>query len=228
MILRDNGFYNADKGKHFVLTEKGKTECASYKHKVVGAPVDEYDYEAVHWAVEKGFVSEVNISDWVVTTGYEVVYEHKGAILCVGNHTIFPDWQLAEQYKKHYETYSWMSDKTLFIRETIYEGRSLKDCRIHEGKKVYNQSWYFGVDALEVNCFIEEDVVYTLMDIVPPACMRNDFLQLGEPVTERIDDAGNLRPTYTTFQKVADGIWNYCGDCFKGENTVSGTPTPYQ
>ena len=33
--------YVADKGKQFVLTEKGKKECASYRHKTVGEPVDE-------------------------------------------------------------------------------------------------------------------------------------------------------------------------------------------
>lgn len=38
MELRNN-WYKADKGKHFVLTEKGKEECASYKHKTVGEVV---------------------------------------------------------------------------------------------------------------------------------------------------------------------------------------------
>ena len=41
-----------------MLTEKGKAECASYSYKTVGEPVDEYDYEAVGWAVESGYVIE--------------------------------------------------------------------------------------------------------------------------------------------------------------------------
>ena len=35
MELRNN-WYKADKGKHFVHTEKGKKECAGYKNKTVG------------------------------------------------------------------------------------------------------------------------------------------------------------------------------------------------
>ena len=44
MELRRDGWYRADNGKHFVLTEKGKAECASYSYKTVGEPVDEYDF----------------------------------------------------------------------------------------------------------------------------------------------------------------------------------------
>ena len=58
MELRNN-WYKADNGKHFVLTEKGKKECASYKHKTVGEPVDEYDYEATEWDVGKSSISNM-------------------------------------------------------------------------------------------------------------------------------------------------------------------------
>lgn len=227
MRLRNDGFYNADEGKHFILTQKGKEECVSYAHKTVGEPVDKYDTEAVSWAVEKQYVTEVDIPDWIVTTGYEVVYEHNGTVICVGNRIVFPDQTLAERYKRHYEDYSWMKNKMLFIRETIYKGRTLKDCRMHDGKKVYNESWYFGIDALEIGNLMEEDVVYTLLDLVPPATVTRTYLQLGEPVTTRFDDAGKLRTTYTTFKKVADSTWEYCGDCFRGEDTVSGTRPAY-
>ena len=44
--------YVADKGKQFVLTEKGKKECASYRHKTVGEPVDECSMVAVAHKVD--------------------------------------------------------------------------------------------------------------------------------------------------------------------------------
>ena len=78
MELRSN-WYKADKGKRFVLTEKGKKECANYRNKTVGEPVDEYDYEATKWSVDKGYVIETDIPGWTKgLKGYEVVYYHEG------------------------------------------------------------------------------------------------------------------------------------------------------
>jgi len=103
MELRRDGWYKADKGKHFVLTEKGKTECASYSYKTVGEPVDEYDYEATGWAVEQGYVIEIDIPGWTTLMGYEVVYYNGKYRLHAGNAQVFPTRKAAEEYKKHYE-----------------------------------------------------------------------------------------------------------------------------
>ena len=53
MRLRCDGWYDADKGKHFVLTEKGKAEVATFRNMTVGEPTSDYDTQAVHWSVEK-------------------------------------------------------------------------------------------------------------------------------------------------------------------------------
>lgn len=217
MELRRDGWFRADKGKHFVLTETGKNECASYKFGTVGEPVDEYDDEAVQWAVEKGYVIEVDIPDWVVTTGYEVVYDNKGYTLHAGNPIVFPNCELAEKYKKHYEEHLWM-DHELYIREATYEGRALNECREYNGKKVYGTNWYYGINALDIGDLVEEEVVNTLVDMLPPACMRSDCTQLGEPSSHRTDEHGVTKSTFATFKKVADKTWEYCGDCFRGEN----------
>lgn len=115
MELRNN-WYKADKGKRFVLTEKGKKECANYRNKTVGEPVDEYDYEATKWSVDKGYVIETDIPGWTKgLKGYEVVYYHEGKYrLSAGNPQIFPTRKAAEVYKKHYESYPW-SDEELLI-----------------------------------------------------------------------------------------------------------------
>lgn len=221
MTLRNDGWYQADKGKHFVLTEKGKEECASYMHKTVGEPANEYDTEAVKWSIDKGYVIEVDIPDWITKTGYEVVYDYRDYTLHVGNPIVFPERILAEKYMKHYKSYPWAEDA--YIRETVYEGKALRECREYKGKKVYNKDWYYGTDALEIGDLIEDEIVDDLMDCVPPICMRSNCSQVGEAASNRIDENGKCRNTYCTFKQIEPGIWEYCGDCFKGENVQRGT-----
>ena len=162
MKLR-NGWYLADKGKHFVLTEKGKTECASFRYKTVGEPTSEYDTEAVKWSVEKGYEIEVDIPDWIVKKGYEVVYNHRGYTISVGNPVVFPERILAEKYMEHHKNNVYR-DHDLYIRETIFEGRALATCREYDGKQVYNKDWYYGTDALKVGDLVEQEIVNDLMD----------------------------------------------------------------
>ena len=219
MRLR-NKWYQADKGKHFVLTEKGKAEVASFRDMTVGKPTDEYDTEAVQWSVDSGYEIEIDIPNWTKKTGYEVVYDHKGYTLTAGNPVIFPERILAEKYMKHHKNNVYR-DCELYIREAIYEGRALEPCREYNGKQVYNQSWYFGTDALKVGDLVEQEIVSDLMDSLPPVCMRSDCSQIGEPASHKEDANGNYKATYTTFKKVAEGIWEYCGNCFRGENIAA-------
>lgn len=225
MELR-NGWYKADKGKHFVLTEKGKAECASYNHKTVGEPVDEYDYEAVGWAVESGYVNEVDIPGWTTLKGYEVVYYNNGYRLTAGNPQTFPTLKAAEIYKRHYESYPWM-DHELLVEEVEYEGVPLSESQLYNGKEVIDKEHYFGLDACEIGDYFTEDMVNDFMDMLPPACWRSDCAQIGEPSSHRIDENGNGKATYATFKRIAEGIWEYCGDCFRGENVKRGTEFPY-
>ncbi|MDE7423953.1 MAG: hypothetical protein K2N51_09700 [Lachnospiraceae bacterium] len=77
------------------------------------------------------------------------------------------------------------------------------------------------MDALKVGDLVEQEIVDELMGCLPPACMRNDCAQLGEPASHKPDKNGNYKSTYATFKKVAEGIWEYCGDCFRGENVAA-------
>ena len=72
-----------------------------------------------------------------------------------------------------------------------------------------------------------EDMVNDFMDMLPPACWRSDCAQIGEPSSHRIDENGNGKATYATFKRIAEGIWEYCGDCFRGENVKRGKELPY-
>lgn len=226
MKLRKDGWYQADKEKHFVLTEKGKKEVASFRYKMVGEPVSEYDTEAVRWSVDEGYEMEVDIPDWITKTGYEVVYDYGNHTLNAGNSIVFPEKEIAEKYKKNYQSLPWMKHD-VYIRETIFEGKALRECRIYDGKKVYNKDWYYGTSALEIGDLVENEIVDGLMDCIMPACMRSDCSQLGEPSSTRIDENGKARTTFETFKKVDTDIWEYCGDCFKGENVQHGTELLY-
>ncbi len=221
MQLRTDNWYRADEGKHFVLTEKGKAEVASYRNGTVGDPVNEYDYEATKWAVDEGHLIEVPIPDWIEKEGYEVVYtickDGKEYILPLGNHCIFPELELAEKHMSNYVVKPWF-DYTPYIRKAIYRGRALKECRTFNGKKVYNMSWYYGISCLLVGDYVEENIVDMLMNMLPPKTMRRSCSQIGEPADHRNTKDGLSRPTYATFKEVGEGIFEYCGDCFAGEN----------
>ena len=226
MELRRDGWYRADNGKHFVLTEKGKAECASYSYKTVGEPVDEYDYEAVGWAVENGYVIEEDIPGWTTLKGYQVVYYNNGYRLTAGNPQTFPTLKGAETYKKHYESYPWM-DHELLIEEVEYEGVPLSESQLYNGKEVIDKEHYFGLDACKIGDYFTEDMVNDFMDMLPPACWRSDCAQIGEPSSHRIDENGKGKATYATFKRIAEGVWEYCGDCFRGENVKRGKELPY-
>lgn len=225
MVLR-NGWYNAEKGKYFVLTEKGKAECASYRHKTVGKPVDEYDTEAVKWAVESEYVKEVDIPGWTTLKGYEVVYYYNGHRLSAGNPMTFPTERAAKIYKENYESYPWM-DHELFIEEVTYEGVPLNESQFYNGKEIIDKEHYLGLNACEIGSYFTEEMVNEFMDMLPPACMRSDCSQIGEPVSYKMDKTGNYHAVYATFKKIVENVWEYCGDCFRGENVSAGKEMAY-
>lgn len=113
------------------------------------------------------------------------------------------------------------------IEEVTYDGIPLSEPKMYNGKEVVDKEHYFGLDAHEIGDYFTEDMVNYFMDLLPPACMRSNCSQIGEPCSSRIDENGKGRITYSTFKKVDDGIWEYCGDCFRGENYMHGKDIPY-
>ena len=72
---------------------------------------------------------------------------------------------------------------------------------------------------------VTEDVYDNFLDILPPATMRQNLLQVGEPAAHEKDpDTGKYRATYSTFVRT-DGLWWYAGECFLGE-TVNRRTRP--
>ena len=100
----------------------------------------------------------------------------------------------------------------------------------YNGKEVFTQDT-FSYEDIEIGDYVEQAVVDDAMNMLPPACMRSSCSQVGEPYSHRQDpDTGKWRATYTTFKRVTsgnDGIWEYCGHCFCGENEERGKDPVY-
>lgn len=100
----------------------------------------------------------------------------------------------------------------------------------YQGKTVYTSETFSYAEA-QIGDYVTQEVVDDAMDCLPPACMTSECAQLGEPYSHREEpETGRWRPTFATFKRVTygrDGIWQYCGHCFRGENVERGIEPPY-
>lgn len=102
---------------------------------------------------------------------------------------------------------------------------------LYEGKEVWTEET-FSYQKVQVGDYVEQAVVDNAMDCLPPACMTARCSQMGEPYSHREDpETGEWKATYATFKKVGgewpNGIWQYCGHCFRGENVERGKDPVY-
>lgn len=81
----------------------------------------------------------------------------------------------------------------------------------------------FRYDMAKVGDLVDESVVDAAVNALPPACLTRACVQLGEPYSTVPDHTGRWRNTYATFSKVCEGVWQYCGNCYRGE-----TEEPYE
>lgn len=216
----------ADKGKKFILTQKGKDKVASFKSKVVGKPIDEDETHVPLWCIENNYVEEVKDEEWIICKGYKVVYNNKNYILSVGNPIVFYDYESALRYMNGCKKKPIYKDKNIYIADAIYEGKIPKKCRFYNGKKVFNKDyWYY--EGASIGELVEFEIVEDLINCVPPTSLKQNCIQCGEPYDARYDENGNIRNTYTTFKKITPDIYEYCGNCFKGENVEKGIKIDY-
>lgn len=97
----------------------------------------------------------------------------------------------------------------------------------YNNKKVYTPA-NFSYSKAQIGDYVSEEIVKDAINCLPPACMRSDCSQLGEPYSHREDpDTGKWRATYATFKRVSHNVWEYCGHCFRGENTERGKEPVY-
>ena len=106
----------------------------------------------------------------------------------------------------------------------------LKEIKAHF-KEIFTEDT-FDFSKAKIGDLVESDFVSSLMDLLPPACMSLRCAQDGEPYSHREDpDTGKLRPTFSTFKCIEgdwkNGVWEYCGNCFRGETTQRGKDPIY-
>ena len=106
----------------------------------------------------------------------------------------------------------------------------------YNGRPLYGES-DFSYSSVKVGDYVTQDVVDAAMDCLPPACMRSDCSQMGEPYSSKYDEqSGKWRNTYATFSQIPsqrynytpreNRIWKYCGHCFCGETEERGMDMP--
>lgn len=106
----------------------------------------------------------------------------------------------------------------------------------YNGRPLYGES-DFSYSSVKFGDYVTQDVVDDAMDCLPPACMRSDCSQMGEPYSSKYDErSGKWRNTYATFSQIPsqrhnhtpreNRIWKYCGHCFCGETEERGMDMP--
>lgn len=90
----------------------------------------------------------------------------------------------------------------------------------------------FDFNKAKIGDLVDSDFVSGMMDLLPPACMSLRCAQVGEPYSHREDpENGKLRPTFSTFKCIDGnwnkGLWEYCGNCFRGETVERGKDPVY-
>lgn len=107
-----------------------------------------------------------------------------------------------------------------------HHDRKCENMTYHE-KEVFTPET-FDYSTAQVGDYVTQGVVDDAMACLRPACMTSQCAQLGGPYSHREDpDTGEWQATYATFRRVADGIWQYCGHCFQGENVECGRDPVY-
>jgi hypothetical protein len=101
-----------------------------------------------------------------------------------------------------------------------------KPKQVWDGKEVIDED-DFDYATAKPGDFVTQAVVDNAMDCLPPVCMSARCSQMGEPYSSKLDEkTGEWRSTYATFRKIGgewpNGIWEYCGHCFRGETVERG------
>lgn len=71
-------------------------------------------------------------------------------------------------------------------------------------------------EYLQIGDEVDQEFVDYFIDVLPPACMNNKCIQIGEPYSYKTDANGNFKATYSTLKK-ENGKWYYAGHCFRSE-----------
>lgn len=76
---------------------------------------------------------------------------------------------------------------------------------------------------------VDEALVDQMMNNLPPHAMGDSYMQAGEAFSHEKGADGVYRPVFSTFQRLGDNCWRFCGYCFslKTENLYA-YPNPME
>lgn len=155
-----------------------------------------------------------------ISEKYKVVYDLNGQPIEAGQNGWIPDKEIAEKILKKKQKQSLYRNDKLYLAKRNAKGIPVS-CRRYNGKRIFNEDMMY-FDALTIGDLVEGDVIENSRNTLPPACDRSDCMQIGEPYSTRIDESGKWKTTFLTFKEISDKIWEFCGDCFIGENIQTG------
>lgn len=69
---------------------------------------------------------------------------------------------------------------------------------------------------LQINDLVDEEIQNHFINVLPPATLNGQLIQIGEPHSH----VGG-RATYPTLKRTSEG-WAYAGNCFKGSSEHVG------
>lgn len=86
----------------------------------------------------------------------------------------------------------------------------------------------FNSNTLRIGSLVANEVIDTLRNNLPPVLDWNNLFQAGGAVCDRQTGDSRLLPAYTTFRRVTDAVWEYCGSCLRTESTERGEVPFYE
>lgn len=154
---------------------------------------------------------------------YKIVYKYNGHEIEAGQNGWIPSRDIAERILDQMKKRALYGNRNLYLigrAATSADASTRADMRKYNGKHVWNYDWLY-CDALRPGDYVEDEIVDSFMNALPPACMSASCSQLGEPYSTRIID-GVAKNTYLTFKRIDKNTWEFCGDCFRGESVQRG------
>lgn len=107
-------------------------------------------------------------------------------------------------------------------REKIIAVDGVKTLKMWEDSGIGSAEEYFRVGDK-----VAEDIVDMFRNSLPPHRDSSQCFQLGEEYSFAPDAEGNILPTYITFHRISDDVWQYDGICFTADTKSVATYKPH-
>ncbi len=165
-------------------------------------------------------------------TEYRVMKKlESGTEIPAGQEGWIPEKEVAEKLKAYwinqYKEWGFKSREVFLESRETDEPDNRVPMETYNGKPVYNWDHVYW-EIMEPGSYVNREIADHMLNVLPPAYWTRNVIQLGEPYDHRPlpDDPEKYAPTYDTFVRVTDEVWEYRGHCFKGKTEESAKKVP--